>query len=465
MKKLKRKLKNTEIRVPSRVVELINQSDYKRKDELFVIIDLIYRRQSTFKTKAYSHYLYINISQEFLSKFIPKNNIKSGLIHLMSRNILDVNTSYNPGSFPKSYRINKSLLDNPIKVTITSSIINKKYNVYRESLRVGKVKNNEKTKTKYLKEFNIDYTAAIEATYQEVSNNISDLAISKGVYLSNSNIISFLKGEGSSEVLTIIKEVLIKESGFFSELNRLNIHQHLVENINNNFLYFKRNASNGRLDSNLSTLPGYLRKFVKTDKELFHIDVCNSQPYFLYCTLKNDISVSNEDLEKYGELVTEGKIYDFYAAKWNSTAKVIIDRKTAKDHFFKILFSKVTSYSKYKDVFRAEFPTIMEWVDRKNSVHNNTVANEMTLKESFTILDVIKPKLSKLKIEPYTIHDSFLCNEDEVDTIISVINDTLDEMYGSIPKLHIDNLLELTTDDVEEFDVEDNYDYGDIELF
>ncbi len=459
-------MKPLNVKIPNNLITLVESSDFKRKDDIYTIVDLIYRRQSTFRRKSFNKFLFVNISTSYFKKFISKNEfIKDVIDFLNDNNVLDVNETYSSGRFPRSYRLNTNYLGKTSYITIKDKTINKKYNIYREELRKGKVKNNQKTKTKYLKEFNLDYDAAIEATYQHSAKAINKLCISKGAYLTVEDIISFLKGNGSFETTMIVNKYLIKEKDFYKNLNILNLHQHLVDNIKNSFLYFKRNATNGRLDSNLSNLPTYLRKFIITDKEFFHIDISNSQPYFLYCTIKDEIKTSNEEINKYGKLVTEGQIYEFYASKWNAKYDRKINRNQAKKYFFCILFSKTSSYQKQKDIFREEFPNIMGWIDMKNSISNNVVSIEMTNKESFTILDVIKPKLIKLGINSYTIHDSFLCYKEEVDTIVNIINETLLEMYNTKPKLHINNLLEEEEVEEEIDEIDDTYDYGDINEF
>ena len=459
-------MKKVSLKVPKKIKEVIETSDYKRKDDLYTIIDLIYRRQSTFTSRFYSKYLYVNIPIKYFKQFISKNEfINNCMEYLEDNGIIEINGSYSAGRFPRSYRISSEYLSTPIMVELKDKTINKKYNAYRESLRAGRVKNNQETKKKYLKEFQLDYDAAYEATIVYSAEELKKLAIELGVHLTREDLIKFFKEEELGvETLIMINNVLAKNTKFYTIINNLNYHQHLINNINNSFLYFKRNETNGRLDSNLSNLPTYLRKFIKTDKELYHIDISNSQPYFLYCTLKGDLSVSKEELERYGMLVTEGKIYEYYATEWNKVNDKKINREQAKKSFFRILFSKVTSYQKEKEVFAKSFPTIMEWVNEKNEITNNVVAIEMSSKESFTILDVIKPKLIKDGINTYTIHDSFICFKEEVDVVVNTVKSTLEEMYNEIPTLHINKLIDEVEEEID-YSSNDDYDYGDLDMF
>jgi len=163
-------------------------------------------------------------------------------------------------------------------------------------------------------------------------------------------------------------------------------------------------------------------------------------------------------------LVTEGKIYEYYATEWNKVNDKKINREQAKKSFFRILFSKVTSYQKEKEVFAKSFPTIMEWVNEKNEITNNVVAIEMSSKESITILDVIKIKLIKNCINNYTIHESFICFKEEVDVVVNTVKSTLEEMYNEIPTLHINKLIDEVEEEID-YSSNDDYDYGDLDTF
>ena len=64
-------------------------------------------------------------------------------------------------------------------------------------------------------------------------------------------------------------------------------------------------------------------------------------------------------------------------------------------------------------------------------------------------------------MEPYTIHDSFICSEDEVPVVKSILLSTFNDMYEITPSLHDNNILEEGVED----NIDEEYDYGDVELF
>lgn len=450
---------NTKLYIPKKILTLLIDSDYKRKDDLYVILDSIYRKQTHLPSKLFKDYLFVELSNKYLSYFISSPQyIIAAIKYLETNGFIIVNNKYSTGSFSKSYKISSNYLGNPKMIEVTDKGINKRFNEYKDNMKKIKVENNELTKKKYFKEFQLDNEAAIAATVERGMIDIKELCSEMNIKASHHQIKLLLENSSSKE-LSGLKSIIVNNTKFLSILHRMMSHQMSIRAINDGFLYFKRNTTNGRLDSNLSNLPSYLRKFIRSDKNLFNLDIKNSQPYFLYCTLKNETwMIDKDELEKFKSLVVNGELYDFMSDKWNDNYPTRKNRGQAKEMIFKILFSNVTSYQKYKELFASEFPTIMEWINYKNADNNSTVANMMTMKESFTILDVIKPKLSKLGIEPYTIHDSFVCSEDELPVVKSVVLLTCIEMFGIAPSLHELNIFDECE---EEYEYDEDYDFGD----
>ena len=353
------------------------------------MLDLIYRKQTYLPSKLFRKHLYVNLSNKYLINFISSNKFTTeALNYLKDKEYIMVNDKYSTGQFSKSYKISPKYLGKTIKVEIIDKTINRKITNYKEKMRAVKVKNNEKTKKKYFKEFNLDYDVAITATQDVALKSLKSLCNELKLTVNDSDLKNILElgDEADNKSLFGVKMFLFNNSEFLSIIHRMMNHQMTINAINDGFLYFKRNNTNGRLDSNLSNLPTYLRKFIRSDKNLFNIDIKNSQPLFLYCTLKNSTDlIDTDELEKYKELVEGGILYDFFRDKWNETHKTKKNRSQAKQMIFKIIFSKIDSYQKYKELFRSEFPTIMDWIDYKNSENNSIVANMMTIKESTLI--------------------------------------------------------------------------------
>ncbi|MDP2685928.1 MAG: hypothetical protein Q8O62_01825 [Aequorivita sp.] len=221
-----------------------------------------------------------------------------------------------------------------------------------------------------------------------------------------------------------------------------------VQSINEGYLFFKRNKTNGRLDTNLTSLPGYLKQFIINTKNenLVHLDIKNSQPFFFYTLLKNNKSVEPLELERYKNLILTGNLYEYLIEEYlkvsdSKTFKYLEQeekRNYIKKLLFKIFYSKVNSFKKQKDFFGGLFPTIMEVINEKNLSVHNTLAIELQTMESFTIIDKLLINLQEKNILPLTIHDSFLCSESEIDIVLKEINNVFTNLYGCVPQLHYD---------------------------
>lgn len=186
-----------------------------------------------------------------------------------------------------------------------------------------------------------------------------------------------------------------------------------------------------------------------------HLDIKNSQPYFLYTCIQQNPAINKEELDRFGKLVVEGTLYDFLAVEYKKQTGYSRTRMQMKKVIYKIFFSKVTSFGHLKAFFGGYFPTVMQYVYDTNKQCNSTLAKQLQNKESYTVLDVIMPLLEKQGIRPYTIHDSFVCKESEVSIIKELFISKLTELYGIAPALHIDYLVpnELLEDDtITDFD-------------
>lgn len=457
-------MKQEKLYVPKRLLKEIQESDYKRKDDLYLILDGLYRRQIYVSHKFYKEYNYVYLSKQYLSRFIKKdNNISKAKRYLIENGYIKENPVYVPGVFSKSYKITKEWLEPTQMVIVKDKTISKELNSFRLEMRKGVVKNNEETKKKYFKEFSIRYDEAIAATEEVALEALYSTCIANNINIKKEDLLNIINDKIDVR-LQAIKDRLTKLKEFYNVTHRLMTHQMVVRAIRDGFLYFRRNKTNGRLDSNLSNLPSYLRKYINSDFELYNLDIKNSQPFFFYCTIKHDSDINIDELNKYKELVINGNLYNYIADEFNN--KFITnkpkDRNDGKDMMFKILFSKTTSYSKYKELFADNFPTIMDYINKTNHYAHNTIANMMTIKESTVILDVVKPKLTKLGIEPYTIHDSFIAKDIEINIIENVLLSTCEEMFGVKPSLDKQSLFD-SSDEVNEF--EDDLIDEDLETF
>lgn len=437
--------------VPILVKESLDSSEYKRKDDLYCIIDLIYRKQINYKTELQKIYGYVEISRKVFKNLIPNDtNLSNGLNFLIESKILLINKHYQPGVFCKSYKIAPDFLSKKVAVTISDKNINKRIDVMQIDSKKFFDKQLEFSQTNYFSTFKIDYKSAYNFIYKEAFTAIKLLSINSNVSLTDEEVINFLECKGN------YKYNRARLLNYNSELHNI-IHRFMNQHfkilcIDKGYLYFRRNDTNGRLDTNLTNLPTVLRQFLISDETLYNIDIKNSQPFFLFALLYQENAISVEELSKYARLVVEGTFYEYLAAEYEKFTGKPKTRKDAKALLFKIFFSKTTSFVKIKEFFGGLFPEIMEYINENNRVSNSTVANKLSTIESTTIVSVVLPALGEQGIKPFTIHDSFVCKESEIEAIIDTFNDKVISMYGIAPNLHVKTLLEdaVANDDVED---------------
>jgi hypothetical protein len=308
----------------------------------------------------------------------------------------------------------------------------------------------EFAKTEYFKNFKIDYLGAKLAIYEKAENEIIELCAEIKIPIQKNEINEIINCDPKSNRIKFI--ILKSKKG--SELHNI-IHRYMVYNtrlnaINDGFLFFKRNKTNGRLDSNLTSLPSFLRPFIQSDERLMNIDIKNSQPFFLFTLIKNNPTIDEVELLRYMELVINGTLYDYLKDEYNNRYNKFWDRNQMKKVLFKIYYSKTSSYSTYKDFYSSIFPSIMQFINSENEVFHNTLSVRLQTTESFAVLDTIMPLLEAIGIRPYTIHDSFVCKESEANQIIETIKNKFVELFGYAPALHSNYIDEIEDEDDDE---------------
>ncbi|GAA4776835.1 MULTISPECIES: hypothetical protein [Flavobacterium] len=460
--------KNEQRYVTQPILDYITKTDYKRKDDLYCIIDLIYRRQIYFKTELQRRYGYIEIPRSSFQKLIPSPNyIREALDFLVENGLIKRNDFYQYGTISKAkgYKIMTEYLGSKVPVEITDSKINKRIKEIKLNNRKKRVKNLEFFKSKYYKNFKIDFDAAMSAITENAISEISELCKKIKYDISDKRILELIECRSNT---TMDRIIITQRCGY--ELNnilhRLMVHQQQVYAIHDGYLFFKRNKTNGRLDTNLTSLPSYLRKFLKSDEKLFSLDIKNSQPFFLYTKLQNEIGINKDELELYGELAVNGVLYeylanDFFGIDYDSLddENKVVYREKSKINLFRILYSKVESYLSIKEVFAEKFPTIMKYINQVNFKKNNTLAVLLQERESLTVLDMVMVRLQEKNINPFTIHDSFLVTESELSVVRETLVSVCIEMYGIAPQLHEKDLLEEKMDSEEDYKfIDDGYD-------
>lgn len=449
--------------IPKLVKQELDLLAYKRKDDLYCIVDLIYRKTINYKTELQKIYGHVEIPNSVFKTLIANSNyLNEALKLLISENIIQSNQHYFPTVFSKSYKINGDLLSPKLEVVIKDKNINKRIEASEKENKKFVERRLTFSQTNYYNTFKIDYDGAYNYLYNEAVASIKILAINGKMTLSDADIKNVIDCKGNWK--STRGHLLLRGKELHNILHNFTRNQFKILCIKNGYLYFKRNKTNGRLDTNLTNLPTELRQFLISDEKLYNIDIKNSQPYFLYSLLKVEKAIPHDELERYGKLVIDGTFYEYLADEYYKLTGKSKTRDDMKGFLFKIFFSKPSSFPKVKEFFGGLSPNIMQYINENNAVCNSIVANKLSTIESTTIISVILPALGKLGIKPFTIHDSFVCKESEIQTIIDVFNQNTTSMYGVSPNLHVKTLLEDSTSEMTDieidatvgFDIDDN---------
>jgi len=466
-----KKIKNEKRYIPSLLLTEIKKSDYARKDDLYVIMDIVYRKQNSLKTNVEKFHNYVEIPRVTFDLIITnKRYVTSALEFLIENGWLERLNFYDfENKKSKKFRIPSNWLGDMKEVEVNDKTINNRIKISKMEMRKNRVKNLEPTKKQYYKNFKIDEEKAIKATQNNALEQLRNLAYELELKVDDMALVDVIlcTGEFVKTRMKFTYHPSKKGLAIHNIIHRMMHHQQRIYSISQGFLFFKRNSTNGRLDSNLTTLPSYLRKFITSDEKLFNIDIKNSQPYFLYTVLKEETVVDREEVERYGKLVIAGKLYESLIPVFQKIGVIKEHfsqeqkRNTAKLTLFKIFYSKVTSYQKIKDAFGQEFPHILKYINEVNAESNSVLAVKLQTRESDTVLDVIAVELQGKGIKPLTIHDSLVCLESDMLTTMNVIVSNCERLYGIAPALKIETLLDETfQDDGNDFE-DENYDYGD----
>lgn len=244
------------------------------------------------------------------------------------------------------------------------------------------------------------------------------------------------------------------------------------------FRYFKRNKTNGRLDTNLTNLKSDLRQFIKGD--YVSIDLKNSQPLLLgilidniiykrdtlCCYLKESnlkktfgikgiqkilLFHQNQEkskmvkLVKFYNSVLKGTLYDEFI---NCHAENL-SRKEAKKIMFKVLFSKNQYYIGYKKmipyesdkmIFANVYPFVSEVVKILKTKDHRTLPIFLQRLESYLFIDCIAKGLVENGIIPFTIHDSVIVKIEHQEKAIEIMNKVFIEQLGVEPVFDVKKL-------------------------
>lgn len=236
-----------------------------------------------------------------------------------------------------------------------------------------------------------------------------------------------------------------------------------------------------RLHTNLTQMLSGLRKFIKHDgKILCAIDISNSQPFLAISLLDDEIFIRNNlsdkiinpklisninypimlvekirriknapDVILYKRYVSSGRFYENFGRilvenGLIENASDSILRAKAKEITFSSIYSPNTSigYNESIKLFKRQFPNVFEIFKTIKQGQNNHRAFSICLQrlEAELVLHKICKRISEERpdVVIFSIHDSIITTEDNVEYVKSVMYNVLEENIGASPTFKVE---------------------------
>lgn len=404
-----------------------NDLEFKKAIDFIKLLE----RKSYYQSKI--NYSYVQLPRTYLIKRYG-NQYSKIISRLFLNDIILCNKSYLVGSYSKSYMLNNKYLDS-----------NNKNTHYIKCVTINDTKLNKALKIKEL-EFTKNALFSLLIDYKKLDNlidyHINKLSIKdfETNYDIKENVFevsiidsNFCKKHYSTKLKAIEKakslnKILIKDRSnfyisdaeYFIKLKKdayLTNYKASLWNLHKKIYFINRNATNQRLDSNITNMCSLLMNQISIDNDLKQIDLKNSQFAILAHILPRRLH-KFDDVMEFINKSQNGSFYELIQAELN-----IECRKKAKQITFEILFSSENNKSIGLKMMRERFPNLMQWIDEYKSKNGYEQFSIMLQKkESEIFIDGIYNILIAKNIWSLTKHDSVLCKAKDYEKVLHIIN-------------------------------------------
>jgi len=408
--------------IPEKVLTRINELDFKNKEHLYVICDMIYRVHTFKKIESKESNSFVDIPINYFTDIISKReSFYSAMNFLKSSEIIICDNNYSKlQGKALGYKFNDNLISKLIPVEIKSKSIGKRI-INNKNSRNSFVDDSLKMyKDYFLKTFKIDYVSALGY----IDNWFNSQEPLPGIYLDSSYVVPFLNQD------------------WIKLVNKYNQYFMSISSINDGELFFRKNKTNGRVDTNLTNLKSELKRFIIGDN-LYQLDIKNSQPFILSLYLnrpQNLSKIDSNELTKYSDWTSSGMFYYLFEKEYYMKTGKPISIKEIKTMIFCIFYSKNGSYIKEKGIFKSMFPSIFNFIENEKKNKHNEFAIKMQNIESKICIDIICKELDKENIKYYTIHDAWVVDGNDVEVTEKIVYKMFYKHLNRRPTLKIEKL-------------------------
>jgi len=481
------KLKETQFEIPDTIdlyqifIENGLKKEIKHIAKYSYFLHLIYRNQRHTGD-------YVKLSTKLLRKIISYNKvlirIKKTLVAL---GIIDINHSYQQYKSSKKYKITEKYFnyysiknlttyidnsptpplplmklgfsessattENNTLITIDESTLNK------QTERLNRIKN--KVTKASNNRFDDLVNNPLMPQYRYIQQNILKTKVDKEVYDQIQKMVKE-KTKLKPEKVEYIKDG--KKISYW-KINRVmrqsiaDIWIEMIKKVEYGLGTPSCPHTTNRVYSSITSFPRECRTYLwYMDRELYYIDIRNSQPflflYFILTELKGEIT---DDVQKYIDLVCSGELYEFMMKelgridiikkdlsdmtteeKWDYEVK---RTKFKIDFFGKVFFSTERRCWDERKVFDEHFPTVSKVITQmKQDGHNLSV--DLQKFEASIILDKVFYRLATVHGDKYAVpvHDAILCEESIKDVVYGIMMDEIENVIGYRPSLKVESL-------------------------
>lgn len=331
--------------------------------------------QSSFLDKRYEDHEFVPINYKTMVSKISRTKYPDIKNDLINWEIIEVNESYQEGVSSKGFKLNPPYDQNLKRRKIKDELINQKLN--------------DRSKR------SIEKVLQMSLAYQYLAEKNTYIRINYEA-AADFNLDCYFKPEEKKSRF---------ESNFYS-----------INAFKDKEYRFKVDDFGNRIHTNLTNLKSDLRGFLTVDRmPLGQVDIKNSQPLFFYLHIRDLDLIPFSEKELYKQLVEDGEFYEFFMQKLGIPLE---QRGDVKHKILAALFFDLfrEEESKYVKVFREEFPSIVEYIERIRKEDHKHLARILQRAESGFVIEKVVTRY----IEKYgeysefisTIHDSIVVKTD-----------------------------------------------------
>ncbi len=318
-------------------------------------------------------------------------------------------------SFYEKYILSKN--DKPIKLRLSSEILQRKYHTYKPYLNylidegyITKSCNHFKgercNEYKFIKNMEsckfVEYMNYDSSLHKRLLKFYNDPDNFKSSPVIDDEVLKFTKNNLNhinldyENAKSFLEDIAIEKKKYLKNLSA-------IRKIKHEQIYAKKDKY-GRLHTNLTVIKREIRnKYLTIDGEIAkEIDIKNSQPFFLLKLISDNMNLIGDvgdDFMTYFDAVINGTLYEYIKEQ---TGKQ--DRSEVKKWIYKVLFSN--TYVEYDD-FSNIFPTVYQFIKSyKVKFGYKELSHKLQRIESNFIFNKVCKKLIDLGIIYFTVHDS-----------------------------------------------------------